>query len=257
MQTLISHIERCSSFDGPGIRTVVFFKGCPLSCKWCHNPECISFEKEELFYPEKCIKCGRCQSGCVTGARVVCGRIIPVHDVVVTVKRDEKYYSGGGGVTLSGGEPLAHNSYVNELIDALLKENIDVAIETSMFKYDEEILKKVDRIMADVKIFDEKKHLEYVGISGEKIRDNILKADLLGVPLTIRTPIIKGINDDEQNVRLTAEFASSLKNCVRYELLPYHAMGVNKARALGKEQKVFSAPDAKTLENLKKYQFTR
>ncbi|MBO4573469.1 MAG: radical SAM protein [Clostridia bacterium] len=254
METLVSHIERCSTFDGPGIRTVVFLKGCPLKCKWCHNPELISFEKEELFYPEKCIKCGGCKEGCYSGARVTVGKIMSVDEIVKEVEKDMRFYVRGGA-TISGGEPLSHGEFLKKLIPALKSKGVNVGVETSLYRYDEEILRLFDVIMADIKIFDDELHKEYVGVGVKGILDNFLAADKLGVPIIVRTPVIAGVNDDEENVKKTSQFAKSLKNAVRYELLPYHSAGVKKALALNKPQAIFAAPTDEKLELLKKYTF--
>ena len=254
METLVSHIERCSTFDGPGIRTVVFLKGCPLNCRWCHNPELISFEKEELYYPEKCIGCGKCADGCYSGARVTVGKSTSVDEIVKEVEKDKRFYVRGG-VTISGGEPLAHGEFVKELISALKNKEINVGIETSLYRFDEEILRSVDIIMADIKIFDDELHKEYVGVGVKGILDNFLAADELKVPIIVRTPVIAGVNDDEENVKKTSQFAKALKNAVKYELLPYHSAGVKKALALNKPQSVFAAPTNEKLELLKKYTF--
>ena len=138
---LIADIQRASFHDGSGIRTTVFFKGCPLSCVWCHNPECISFEKQMLLYPDKCIGCGLCDKGCFSGARLVCGREYTADDLLAEILQDKPYYGTDGGVTFSGGEPMAQKNYLSKIIDKCKKENISTAIETSLFYFDEEIIK--------------------------------------------------------------------------------------------------------------------
>ena len=115
-KTMITEIERFSIHDGPGIRTVVFLKGCPLHCDWCHNSECISFEKQELYYPEKCIGCGKCTEGCYAGARVLCGQEMTPYEVLKEILQDRAYYGETGGLTLSGGEPMAHPTFSKELL---------------------------------------------------------------------------------------------------------------------------------------------
>lgn len=253
MQTLVTEIQRFSLHDGPGIRTTVFLKGCPLHCVWCHNPECISFEEQTLFYPQKCIGCGRCDEGCYAGAKERVGRAMTPAEVFAEVLRDAPYYGDRGGVTLSGGEPLAHPEFVRELLSLCRERGIRTAMETTLYRYDAQILSLVDYLMCDVKIFDSARHHQYTGFPNEEILANIRRADSLGIPILVRTPVIVGINDDEENIRNTRDFLSSLNNVVAYELLPYHPLGVGKARALGMEQTEFAAPDKEAMERLKEY----
>ena len=137
---IIFDIERSAMHDGPGIRTVVFFKGCPLRCRWCHNPESWAFAPQEMYYPEKCIGCGRCAEGCYTGARQLCGQDMTVEQVMAPILADKPYYGAEGGVTLSGGEPQCQPEFLNALVDACRAEGIHTAIETSMAVYHPEIL---------------------------------------------------------------------------------------------------------------------
>ena len=253
LTALITEIERFSVHDGPGIRTTVFLKGCPLHCVWCHNPECISFEPQMLRYPEKCIGCGKCDEGCYAGARVLCGKQMTVEDVMSEILADKPYYGEQGGVTISGGEPLAHREFTMALIDACHRESIHVGVESSLYRFDEELLSSLDLIMADLKIFDNEKHKKYVGIGNEGIKQNLRRADALGIPMIIRTPIVPGINDTVDNVSSTAAFLRTLKNVTAYELLPYHPLGISKAAALGIEMQEFTVPTAKQMEELKKY----
>ena len=253
LTALITEIERFSVHDGPGIRTTVFLKGCPLHCVWCHNPECISFEPEMLHYPEKCIGCGKCDEGCYAGARVLCGREMTVEDIMSEILADKPYYGEQGGVTISGGEPLAHREFTMALIEACHREGIHVGVESSLYRFDEEILSSLDLIMADLKIFDDDKHKKYVGIGNEDIKQNLRRADTLGIPMIIRTPIVPGINDTVENISATAEFLRTLKNVTAYELLPYHPLGISKATALGIEMQEFTVPTSTQMEELKKY----
>lgn len=253
MDTLVTEIERFSTHDGPGIRTVVFLKGCPLNCRWCHNPECISFGEEEMYYPEKCIGCGKCAEGCYSGARVKCGRRMLPEDVMNEVLEDREYYGENGGVTVSGGEPLAHREFTLQLLRLAGKNGISRGLETSMYRYDGEILGEVDYLMADIKIFDTGLHRQYTGTGNEDILGNIEKADGLGIPIEIRTPVIPGVNDTAENIMSTADFLRKLKNIRKYVLLPYHPLGVTKAKALGREVSVFETPSGEKMEELRKY----
>ena len=137
MKALVTDIQRFSLHDGPGIRTTVFLKGCPLRCAWCHNPECISFEKETLFYPEKCIGCGKCAEGCYSGAKTLCGKEMSVKEVFTDILADRSFYGAEGGLTVSGGEPLAHAPFVGELVSLCKEAGIHTAIETSLYRFDE------------------------------------------------------------------------------------------------------------------------
>ncbi len=232
---LIADIQRCSIHDGPGLRTTVFFKGCPLNCAWCHNPECISFEKEILFYPEKCIGCNKCDEGCFSGSKVVCGTETTVDALIKEILLDKAYYKETGGVTFSGGEPLCHKDFLKEIIKECKKHNINTAIESSLIYFDEEIFKSIDHIMVDLKLLDEEKHIKYTGVSNKEILENFKKLDNLNKPYIVRTPIIKNVTD----IEAIKVFVSTLKNVKNHELLKYHPLGIEKARALGKVQERF------------------
>ena len=121
MTATIFDIERASYVDGPGVRTTVFFKGCPLSCKWCHNPECIDFQPQVMYYPEKCIACGLCDKGCFSGAKVLCGKDYTSDELLEEILLDKPYYAQNGGVTFSGGEPLVQKDFLDEILDKCRK----------------------------------------------------------------------------------------------------------------------------------------
>ncbi len=250
----IADIERASTHDGPGLRTTVFFKGCPLSCAWCHNPECIDFKPQILQYPEKCIGCGQCEKGCFAGAKVVCGREMTVDAVLAELLRDRDYYGAEGGVTFSGGEPMAQALFLKELLERCRAEALHCAIETSMICYDEEIFKRADLLMCDLKIWDSETHRRYVGVGNERILEQLKKADGLGIPIILRTPVIPEI---EQGIGEIAAFAKTLKNVVQYELLPYHPLGEGKRRALGAAESGFTVPSKERMKELEKYVFIR
>ncbi len=251
---LVTDIQRASLHDGDGIRTTVFLKGCPLSCLWCHNPECISFEKQELFYPEKCIGCNMCHKGCYSGAKVICGREMTAQEVLNEVLEDVPYYTEGGGVTISGGEPMAQNEFLKELIALCKENNINCALETSLIYYDEEIFKNLDFIMADLKIWDNDLHKKYTGVGNEKIKENFIKLNSLNIPIIARTPVIPEI---EQGIDKISEFLKNLENVKKYELLPYHPLGVSKQKALGMELKEFTVPSKEYMKELDKYVYIR
>ena len=248
---IVADIERFSTHDGPGIRTVVFLKGCPLKCAWCHNPECIAFEPETLLYPEKCIHCGQCESGCYTGARVVCGKEMTVDQVMEQILMDRAYYGNLGGVTFSGGEPQCQPEFLSALIDACKKENIHTAIETSMIVIHPEILSKLDLIMADVKVMDDEIHQAFTGVSNGAILKNFRKADELNVPIIVHTPVVPGVNADKESILAIRDFVKTLKNAKKLELLPYHPLGVDKGRASGHLERTFGGDSEQRLNEVK------
>ncbi len=253
IKAIVTEIERTSFEDGPGLRTVVFFKGCPLRCIWCHNPECISKEKEILSYPEKCIGCGLCDKGCFSGAKVVCGKAMTDREIMNEILLDKSYYGENGGVTFSGGEPMLHTEMLKSLIKKCKQEGIKTAIETSLCIFDEKILGDIDYIMADFKIWDNQSHIKYVGIDNSIIKENFKRLDGLGVPFLVRTPIIPEINGKREEIEAISEFLRGFKNIVGYELLPYHPLGVSKQKALGIKSVEFTVPDDSLMEDLGKY----
>lgn len=253
-KALIADIQRSSVHDGPGVRTTVFFKGCPLNCKWCHNPECIDFKPQVMFYPEKCIQCGMCDEGCFSGARVLCGKEMTAEQIVKEVLADKDYYGDDGGVTFSGGEPLAQSEVLNHTIDLCRENGIKCAVETSLIYYDETVFSKLSVIMADLKIWDSSIHRQYTGVGNEKIKEHFTMLDKLGIPIIMRTPVIVGVN---QEIDKISDFAKNLKNVVQYELLPYHPLGESKRKALGVEENIFEIPSKEYMEELKQYAYIR
>ena len=250
---MITEIQRFSVHDGPGIRTSVFFKGCPLHCSWCHNPECISPKTETMFYPEKCIRCGKCSEGCFSGAKVVCGKTYTSDEVISEILRDADYYRQDGGMTLTGGEPLLQAKFLKELIPKCKQLKINVALESCMFLWDDEVFSQTDYLMADLKIWDPSKHKLYTGADNSVIKENILKADKIGMPILLRTPVVKDINDTQAEILKIRNFAKTLRHIVGYELLPYHPLGILKRKALGIDVNEYDHPDKETMEKLKGY----
>ena len=249
---IVTAIERASVHDGAGFRTTVFFKGCPLKCVWCHNPECIRFEPQVLHYPEKCIGCGMCDKGCFAGAKVLCGQSMTVEQIMEQIRQDKPYYREKGGVTFSGGEALCQPDVLMELVKQCKAEGINTAIETSLFIYHEEILKSLDFVMADFKIWDDEKHIKYTGVSNSAIKENFKKLDELSVPFLVRTPLIPGITDNSENITNIREFVKDFKHVQGYELLDYNPLGETKSIALGYEPVKFETK-ALTVKELKKY----
>lgn len=262
---MIFNIQKCSIHDGSGLRTLVFFKGCPLHCVWCANPESQNYEKEIMESPAKCVGCGLCKTVCPKGAisedgtidRNLCdncmkcvdvcyaesrrpaGKDYTIDDLYKEIEKDKPFYKlYGGGVTFSGGEPLTHGDYLEKIAKKCKANGVSVAVESCGFAdYDSfaETLQYIDFMFMDVKIFDTDKHKEYTGQGNELILDNIRKISEAGIPITIRTPIIPGITDSNDNIRKIAEFVGSLPTVKEYELLPYHNFGESKYKALGRD----------------------
>ena len=266
---IIFNIQKFSIHDGPGIRTLVFFKGCPLRCLWCCNPESQSPEPEHGYRPEKCFGCGRCVVRCGKGvfslkedrtlairrdlcraecpdcvkvcpdkALVFYGRPYTVEEVLKVVEQDALFYTrSGGGLTVSGGEPLMQPAFLLALCREAGRRRIDVAMETSAFAPEEtflSVMPHIRHLMVDVKHMDEQAHMKATGVSNKRILSNLeaLRREFPSLPLRIRTPVIPGINDDEDNLLATADFARSLG--AEYELLAYHSMGRSKYESLGR-----------------------
>lgn len=247
-------IRRCSAEDGPGLRTTVFFKGCPLRCAWCHNPECIDPAPQLLVYPEKCIGCGRCDEGCYAGAKVLCGKEMTAEEILAEILQDQPYYGKEGGVTFSGGEPLLQRGFLIEILDACREKGIHTAVETSLCIYDEEVFRRLDLIMADLKIWDSALHRRFVGIPNEQIKENFRRINELKIPIIARTPVIPEL---EQGIFEISSFLSGLENVRRYELLPYHPLGEEKRKALGLEPMEFKIPTKQQMKELEQYVFLR
>lgn len=218
--------------DGEGIRTLVFFAGCPLSCKWCANPEGQTIEN--CFVKE-----------------------YSVEELLKIIERQEIFYRySGGGVTFSGGEATSKPVVLRELVNGLYDRNINIAIETSgyfEFKDVRDILEKLDLIFIDLKHMDDVKHKNFTGVSNENILDNIKRLNVLNVDIVVRVPVIEGVNADYNNIVETAKFVKeNLKN-PKIELLPYHSFGDEKYEALGieKPSKDYKAPTKEKMEKLK------
>lgn len=261
----IGSIERYALHDGPGIRTTVFFKGCPLKCPWCHNPELRSFAPEMAFHQDRCIGCGECLEACPEGALNLaskdridrsrctgcgeCARACPglaleriggSHDVPGLMERlllDRTFYeTSGGGVTLSGGEPACQFPFVMELLRALEAEHIPTAIETSGFtprRHFEEILPLLDLVLFDLKAAEPATHLALTGVSNEGILANLAHlAAARPEDVIVRVPLIPGYTATRSNVSAIADLLRSL-GIRRYALLPYHPYGLSKAESIG------------------------
>lgn len=261
-KALIFDIKRFAIHDGDGLRTTVFLKGCPLKCQWCQNPEGISFKRQPLFIASECISCRRCASqarsdqmrfekgrpylnydyqgdfdnlieACPALALRYDSEEYDVAKLMEAIKQDRIFFKYGGGVTFSGGEPLAHPEFLKAILKQCARENIHTALETSLHapaQVIEEIVPLVDQLYVDLKIFDEKQHLKYTGVSSQLIKTNIQK--LLSGPyrerVIIRTPLIPGITATTGNLAQISRFLIKLDPRVKYELLNYNYLAGGK-----------------------------
>lgn len=220
----IFDIQKYSIHDGPGIRTIIFFKGCALRCRWCCNPESQEFEIQKMNFGK---------------TETIVGRDVTVEDVMEEVKKDIPYYRrSGGGVTLSGGEALLQPDFAVQILTECHRLGINTAMETTGFaKFEviERYLPHLDYILMDIKHINERKHIEFTTQSNKLILENARKIAQSGVDLTIRVPVIPGFNDSEAEISAIASFASSLPGVEKLHLLPYHRMGEDKYKALGRE----------------------
>lgn len=283
---LITNIQRFSTKDGPGIRTSVFFKGCPLKCMWCHNPETQSPFSELMYSRENCVLCGRCVYSCPNGAvsmagdtivtdrekctmcgectdvcyynaREIAGKAYSPSEVFAVIDRDRAFYSeSGGGATFSGGECMMYPDFLEEVMRLCKAQKIHAAIDTSGFapwEAFQKVLPYTDLVLYDIKAFDTKKHEELTGAGNELIWENLFKLSEEDVEIYLRLPLIEGCNADEGEVSAIAEKCAGLK-ISQVNLLPYHDMGKYKYDKLGRQYggAQMAAPNEEKLENLKK-----
>lgn len=284
----VFNIQKFSINDGPGIRTTVFLKGCPLNCLWCHNPESKSV-KTELFYNyEKCTGCGRCAKACInkchifedakhifnrenctacgkcseecfTGALESVGYMQTVSEVIYEVMKDKDFYeNSGGGITISGGEPMLQFDFTYELLKKAKENGLHTCMETCGFAKEEEykkIASFVDIFLFDYKETDSIKHKEYTGVSNELILKNLKILDDLGCKIILRCPIIPTFNDRPEHLTGIAEIANNLKNILEINIEPYHPLGSSKAEFLGKSYplKELTFPENSAVEEWMSY----
>ena len=232
----IFNILHYSIHDGPGIRTTVFFKGCPLSCKWCHNPEGIDEKPQQTFDPKKCINCGRC-SDCPSGARETIGYKITVTELMKEINKDVLFYEqSGGGVTFSGGEPMLQADFLLEVLAQCRDEHIKTAIDTSGYCDTRDLLKAAEFancFLFDIKCIDSKKHKTYCGASNDIILNNLKYLAGTKSTLLIRIPVIPSINDSMHEMKSIYEFIKGFLNIDTVHLLPYHNIQSDKYKRLG------------------------
>ena len=243
MKALISDIKRFAVHDGDGIRTTVFFKGCPLKCVWCHNPESISFKPQIAFYENKCVGCGECKKenfnaeNCLGEARVLYGKEMTVDELLPLLLEDKDFYdTSGGGVTLSGGECLCQADFCAELLKRLKEQGIHTAVDTCGFVSKENIDKVIpytDIFLYDVKAIDRNVHIKCTGQPNKIILENLEYIDSLGKNIEIRIPFVPEYNSDQ--IEKIAKFLKPLKNIKAVKVLPYHNYAGSKYTALGME----------------------
>ncbi|MBN2214867.1 MAG: glycyl-radical enzyme activating protein [Bacteroidales bacterium] len=249
---LIFDIKRFSINDGPGIRTTIFFKGCPLSCWWCHNPEGISGEIEEVFVTDKL-------DGREFRNKEHVGKYVTVEDLINEIEKERIFHeTSKGGVTFSGGEPLIQHEFLLRLADECTLRGIHTCLDTSgyistgIFR---SILNRFDLFLYDIKILDDKKHMLYTGVPSAVIIDNLHILSEAGRKFIIRFPVVPGINDDSENISLMKDLIVNLDNEIReLHLLPYHGSAKSKYKKFGREFKMKNniKPDENKLNHLKK-----
>ena len=252
--------------DGPGIRTTVFMKGCPLDCRWCHNPESKSSKPQILYAEDRCMDCGRCvrecpqelhrmengrhafvrdrcvgcgdcARGCPSALSVV-GRRMSVDEVLDVVLRDRPFYGKDGGLTVSGGEPFAQPEFLLGLLDAARGAGVGTCVETCGFVRPEDLqasLPKVDWFLYDCKETDPELHTRWTGVPNERILANLTALNEAGAKVVLRCPIVPGCNDREDHLRALGEMSKRYPCIRRIEIMPYHPLGIKKAKELGVE----------------------
>lgn len=278
----IFNIQKFSIHDGPGIRTTVFLKGCPLKCLWCHNPESQEYEKQILYDAEKCVLCGTCvkvcpknaikiedsilttdmykcdfcglcEIYCIQEARQVVGKHYSVEEVLKEVLKDRIFYEkSGGGVTVSGGEPLMFIDFVEELLKKLKEENIHTAVDTSgavNFESLERIAEYTDLFLYDIKLMDDEMHKKYIKASNKTILENLKKLSKIHNNINIRLPIIEGVNADTDHIERIIDFIKDL-NIKKVNLLPYHDIAKHKYKKLDMdyEEEKMSKPSEEKMQ---------
>ena len=285
MEGCIFNIMKYSIHDGPGIRTTVFMKGCPLRCLWCHNPESQLPKPQLIRFPARCIGCGNCAKVCSTGAITIsdnktkydmskcnscglcaevcyaeamemAGKYMDAKEVMKEVEKDMPFYEeSGGGVTFSGGEPFMQQDFLRELLISCNNKGIHTAVDTSGFVKKDILLdlsKYIDLFLYDLKLMEDAKHKKYVGGSNEIILDNLKELVRIGKRIFVRIPIIPGINDDVENLEAIGRFLSGIRGIEQVNILPYHNIAKEKYKRLNKEYSLsdLKAPSQEKMEEI-------
>ncbi len=272
---MIFNLQRYSVQDGPGIRSTVFLKGCPLRCAWCHNPEGISPEREILVLENRCVVClecrracpvgsgeeeagvlparderchfcGQCVAACPSEARLMAGREVTVSQLLEELLRDRIFYEeSGGGVTFSGGEPLAQPEFLLAVLRACKAEGIHTAVDTCGLAATRHVLAVApftDLFLYDLKLMDEARHRQFTGVSNTLILGNLKALSGVHRQIWIRVPVIPGVNDSAADLEAAARFAGGIPGVCQVNLLPYHRIGVAKFHRLGLEPELAATP---------------
>jgi len=284
---LIFDIKRYSINDGPGIRTTVFFKGCPLHCRWCHNPEGQSFLPEVMIRASRCLKecseclavcpegairksgvlpvldrarctaCGECADACPTQAVEIVGRRLSAAELLREIEKDRIFYDeSGGGVTFSGGEPLSQPQFLGKVLGLCRERRVHTAVDTcglATAEVLESVAGAADLFLFDLKTMDEEKHIAFTGESNRLILENLRRLTAGGRKIVVRIPVVPGVNDDAENIRRTASYMGTLKGISEIRLLSYHRLGRGKAKGIDKEGagREFVPPSEPAMERIK------
>ncbi|MCP4045419.1 MAG: glycyl-radical enzyme activating protein [Gammaproteobacteria bacterium] len=285
-RALVFDVKRFAINDGPGIRITIFLKGCPLSCRWCHNPESISTSVQKMYSASKCIGCGECvkicpleaceltPEGVVTETEIcsacgLCADVCPakatemsgqyetVTELIKVIEKERPFFDqSGGGVTFSGGEPLLYPKFLNEILDACGELRIHRTVDTSGLTTTGTLLetaKRTDLFLYDLKLMNSVKHKDWTGVGNRRILQNLQALAETGADIQIRIPLIKGVNADEDNIEATASFVAALPGPrKRVSLLPYHDVAEGKSTKLGMTHETgsMSTPDNSDLERI-------
>ena len=281
---IIFNVERMALYDGHGIRTTVFLKGCNMNCKWCHNPESINKNSELMFDSRKCIKCrscetvceqgvhqfkngehivdrkkciacGKCAEVCPTKAVEICGREVTVGEVIDIIIRDKIFYEvSKGGITISGGEPLVQRNFTFDLLRGAKSLGISTILDTNgNWSWDnvEEMLPYIDGFRYDLKTMDSNTHMYYTGVDNNLILENLKNLSKTGKEIFVTIPLLQGINDSDENINSITIFLTSLSKFPKVQILPYHSFYMSKLRKLGRRSTLFASPSSENIERIK------